>query len=90
MERNYRKRSKVDSEKYQLAKYQLPIALARETSKQWQRQNKALEGRWEEKRGDGGGEWHLPAEEGTRGRVATAEEGGWRTLLEPTLAFVGL
>ena len=49
MERNYRKRNKVDSEKYQLAKYQLPIALARETSKQWQRQNKALEGRWEER-----------------------------------------
>lgn len=54
MERNCRKRSKVDSEKYQLAKYQLPIALARETSKQWQRQNKALEGRWEERRGLGG------------------------------------
>lgn len=31
MEGNCRKRSKVDSEKYQLAKYHLPIALARES-----------------------------------------------------------
>ena len=31
MEGNCRKRSKVDSEKYQLAKYHPPIALARET-----------------------------------------------------------
>lgn len=86
--RNLQKRSKVDSEKYQLAKYHLPI-VARETQSSGKGRTRLRRtgGRGE---GEGGGAASHRGR-GGRGRgAATAKEGGRRTLLESMPAFVGL